>query len=90
MADYDFEKDMDMKDKNAKHTLVITKIAICIFVIVNLITGNDCYDLLVIFFITQLAESIRLYHVYKRKMDFLEMIGSMIAILGISLLYLCF
>lgn len=90
MADYDLEKDMDMKDKNVKHTLAITKIAICIFVIVDLITGNDCYDLLVIFFITQLAESIRFYRVSKRKIDFVEMVGSVIAILGISLLYLCF
>ncbi|MEY8425446.1 DUF6442 family protein [Lachnospiraceae bacterium 38-14] len=89
MEVYDIEKDMDIKNKNAKRTLAVTKITLCAFAIVRLIRGNVCYDLFLIFFIAQLAESTQLYHVSKRKIDFIEIIGSTIAILGILLLYLC-
>lgn len=82
------KNDIDIINSNSKNTLKITKISLCIFVILNLLSRKVSYDLILIFFITLLVENIQLYRTLKQKEDLVAIVAIIIAIIGISILYI--
>lgn len=88
MIKNNIKKDIDIIDSNSRYTLMITKIALCVFVILNLISRKISYDLILIFLITLLVENIQLYKISKQKEDLIAIIAIIVAIMGISILYI--
>ena len=82
------KNDKDIINSNSKYTLMIIKISLCIFVILNLLSRKISYDLILIFLITVLVENIQLYRTLKQREDFIAVVGIIIAMIGISLLYI--
>ncbi len=82
------KNDIDIINSNSKNTLKVTKISLCIFVILNLLSRKISYDLILIFFITLLVENIQLYRTLKQKEDLVAIVAIIIAIIGISILYI--
>ena len=88
MNKYNIKNDMDIINSNSKYTLMIIKISLCTFVILNLLSRKISYDLILIFLITLLVENIQLYRTLKQREDLIAVVASTIAIIGISLLYI--
>ena len=82
------KNDIDIINSNSKNTLKVTKISLCIFVILNLLSRKISYDLILIFFITLLVENIQLYRTLKQKEDLVAIVAIIIAIIGISIIYI--
>lgn len=78
----------DIINSNSRNTLMIAKISLCIFVILNLLSRKVSYDLILTFFITLLVENIQLYRTLKQKEDLAAVVAIIIAIIGISILYI--
>ena len=76
MNKYNIKNDMDIINSNSKYTLMIIKISLCTFVILNLLSRKISYDLILIFLITLLVENL------------IAVVAITIAIIGISLLYI--
>lgn len=88
MNKYNIKNDMNIINSNSRYTLMIIKIALCIFVVLNLLSRKISYDLILIFLITLLAENVQLYRTLKQREDLIAVIAIAIAIIGISLLYI--
>lgn len=88
MKGYEHVKDTDTVDKKSKHTLLAAEILLCVLVIVNLLLGKSCYELLLVFFFILLTEQIQLYNITKQKKDFIAIAGIIIAVVGILVLYI--
>ena len=88
MNKYNIKNDMNIINSNSRYTLMIIKIALCIFVFLNLLSRKISYDLILIFLITLLAENVQLYRTLKQREDLIAVVAIAIAIIGISLLYI--
>ena len=84
MNKYNIKNDMNIINSNSRYTLMIIKIALCIFVVLNLLSRKISYDLILIFLITLLVENIQLYRTLKQREDLIAVVAITIAIIGLQ------
>lgn len=88
MNKYNMKNDRNIINSNSVYTLMIIKITLCIFVVLNLLSRKISYDLILIFLITLLVENIQLYKTARQREDLIAVVAIAIATIGISLLYI--
>ena len=84
---YDLKKDLDIKRAIQTHSGSIMKIAVSIFIILDIILKKPCFDLICIEVFILLIEHIMQYHKSKHKED---LIGSVLLAIGLVCVFVLY
>lgn len=76
-------------NKASQTALMLGKIALCVFIIANQLRGDKSYDLMLVFLVIMLAETIPAWQKEKRRENTAMLAGLVFAFVGITILYIC-